>query len=126
MLKILKLTLAVAILMVSFKPALAELPEDYNREYEGRIIRTPHPDLDIEVWIDKGEGATYYPGEEIYVYFRASRDCYVVIYNLDTRGYVNILYPYDYSNDPWVEGGRVCVGRMGSEEERGVSERRVE
>lgn len=105
--KILKLILVTAILILSFKPALAQWQEEYDPGYEGRIIRTPAPNLDIDVWIDEGEGSTYYPGDEIYIYFRASRDCYVVIYNLDTKGYVNMLYPYDYSDDPWVEGGRV-------------------
>lgn len=107
MFKVMKLIVVAAVLIVSFKPALAEWQDEYDREYEGRIVRSPSPDLDIDVWIDKGEGSTYHPGEEIYIYFRASRDCYAVIYNLDTRGYVNILYPYDYSDDPWVEGGRV-------------------
>jgi hypothetical protein len=69
-----------------------------------RVIHNPY--LDIEVWVDRGEGATYYPGEEIGVYFRASRDCYVVIYNINTKGYVNLLYPYDQYDDYYVEGGR--------------------
>lgn len=107
MFKTLKLIVVAAILILSFKPALAQWQDEYGWEYEGRIIQTPSADLDIDVWIDKGEGSTYYPGDEINVYFRASRDCFVVIYNLDTRGYVNILYPYDYTDDPWVEGGRV-------------------
>ncbi|MCK4404360.1 MAG: DUF4384 domain-containing protein, partial [candidate division Zixibacteria bacterium] len=68
---------------------------------------TTYPYLDIEVWMDKGEGVTYYPGEDIKVYFRTSRDCYVVIYNIDTRGYVHLLYPLDRRDDLYVEGGRV-------------------
>ena len=79
---------------------------DYDDQYQvsHRIIHQPY--LDIEVWVDKGEGATYYPGEEIGVYFRASRDCYVVIYNINTKGYVSLLYPYDEYDDYYVEGGR--------------------
>ncbi|MFQ6003224.1 MAG: DUF4384 domain-containing protein [Candidatus Zixiibacteriota bacterium] len=79
---------------------------DYDERYEvsHRVIHSPY--LDIEVWVDRGEGATYYPGEEIKVYFRASRDCYVVIYNINTRGYVSLLYPYDRYDDYYVEGGR--------------------
>jgi hypothetical protein len=109
MLKILKLILAILVLTLTFKPAFAQSPEEdeYQGMVENRIIRTPNPGLDIDVWIDKGEGSTYHPGDDIRIYFRASRDCYVVIYNLDTRGYVNILYPFNRSDDPWVEGGRV-------------------
>jgi hypothetical protein len=69
-----------------------------------RVLHQPY--LDIEVWVDKGEGATYYPGEKIKVYFKASRDCYVVLYNIDTKGYVSLLYPNDRSDDCYVEGGR--------------------
>jgi len=109
MLKILKLMLVILVATLIFKPALAQLPEE--EECEGmaqqRIIRTPNPGLDIYVWIDKGEGSTYHPGDDIRIYFRASRDCYVVVYNLDTRGYVNVLYPYSSEDDRYVEGGRV-------------------
>ena len=77
---------------------------DPPHEVSHRVIHDPY--LDIEVWVDKGEGATYYPGEEIKIYFRASRDCYVVIYNINTRGYVSLLYPYDGDDDYYVEGGR--------------------
>lgn len=69
-----------------------------------RVIHRPY--LDIEVWVDRGEGATYYPGEKINVYFKASRDCYVVLYDINTKGYVSLLYPYDRSDDHYVEGGR--------------------
>jgi len=107
MLKILKPMLAVLILGLGLKPALAQYPEEYGGEVQHRIIHTPTADLDIEVWINKADGSTYYPGEDIKVYFRASRDCYVVVYNLDTRGYVNVLYPYSSEDDRYVEGGRV-------------------
>ncbi len=109
MLKILKLMLAILVLALTFKPAFAQSPEkdEYQGMAENRIIRTPNPGLDIDVWIDKGEGSTYYPGDDIRIYFRASRDCYVVVYNLDTRGYVNVLYPYSSEDDRYVEGGRV-------------------
>jgi hypothetical protein len=122
MLKILKPMLVILILGLSLTPALAQLPDDFKGENEQniiqlpddfsgevghRIIHTPNPGLDIEVWINKADGSTYYPGEDIRVYFRASRDCYVVVYDLDTRGYVNILYPYSPEDDRYVEGGRV-------------------
>lgn len=109
MLKILKLILALLVLTLTFKPAFAQSPEE--DEYQGmaqqRIIHTPNQGLDIDVWINKGEGSTYHPGDDIRIYFRASRDCYVVVYNLDTRGYVNVLYPYSSEDDRYVEGGRV-------------------
>jgi len=82
------------------------LVREYDDQYQvsHRVIHQPY--LDVEVWVDRGEGATYYPGEEIEVYFRASRDCYVVIYGINTRGYTYLLYPYDKYDDYYVEGGR--------------------
>ncbi|MGB2981337.1 MAG: DUF4384 domain-containing protein, partial [Candidatus Zixiibacteriota bacterium] len=79
--------------------------DDDSRGVKHRVIE--YPLLDVEVWVDKGEGATYNPGDNIKVYFQTSRDCYVVIYNIDTRGYVELLYPVDDDDDPFVEGGRV-------------------
>jgi hypothetical protein len=79
--------------------------DDDSRGVKHRVIE--YPLLDVEVWVDKGEGAVYNPGDNIKIYFQASQDCYVVIYNIDTRGYVELLYPVDEDDDPFVEGGRV-------------------
>lgn len=63
--------------------------------------------LDIDVWVNKGEGATYYFGEDVAVYFRASDDCYAVIYDIDPAGNVSLLYPAEYDGDCSVRGGEV-------------------
>ncbi len=90
---------------------LAQTSGGISRDYDGdygvkhRVMHRPY--LDVEVWVDKGEGATYSPGEEIKIQFQASRDCYVVVYNIDTRGYVHLLYPVDARDDSYVEGERV-------------------
>ncbi len=91
----------------SFAEVTGGMVHDYDDSYgvKHRVISDPY--LDVEVWVDKGEGATYYPGEDIKIYFQASRDCYLVIYNIDARGYVHLLYPYDSADDYYVEGGRV-------------------
>jgi hypothetical protein len=89
-------------------PALAQYDDDKGQS----IVPTPkkvyhYPSgLDIEVWLNKGEGAVYHPGDDIRVYFRTNQDAYVMVYNIDTRGYVNLLYPYDQEDDFYVEGGR--------------------
>ncbi len=79
----------------------------YHDSYGVKNKVVDHPYLDVKVWVDKGEGATYHPGDDVKVYFRTSRDCYVVIYDIDTRGYVSLLYPADREDDSYVEGGRV-------------------
>lgn len=62
---------------------------------------------DIEIWTNKGYDATYYYGEDIAVYFRAERDCYVVVYDIDPSGAVTVLFPSNYYNSSFVTGDRV-------------------
>jgi hypothetical protein len=92
---------------------------------QGRIVVDPNPDwgdwhdtddiyyyyqpggLRIDVWIDRGEWATYRPGEEIWVYFRVNRPCYVTILDYTTDGRVEVLYPNRWSSSSGVYPGRV-------------------
>jgi len=60
--------------------------------------------LNVEVWTDDDE---YYEGDNIQISFRASEDCYVAIYNIDTRGHINLIFPDSPNQDNWVEGGYV-------------------
>jgi hypothetical protein len=106
MLKFKKIYLAFLLLVLFPSFALA-FDYDQEEEYVSTQKIAHYPKLDIDVWADKGEGGTYHPGEEIGVYFQASSDCYVVIYNIDTRGYLNILYPYEYSDPQFVRGGKI-------------------
>ena len=60
--------------------------------------------LSVEVWTDQEE---YYEGDDVRISFRADKDCYVVIYNIDTRGNVNLIYPTDRWDDAKIERDRV-------------------
>ncbi|HYQ95527.1 MAG TPA: DUF4384 domain-containing protein [Candidatus Eisenbacteria bacterium] len=62
--------------------------------------------LDVDVWINKDEGGIYRPGESMRVYFRANAECYVLVFNVDTEGYIHLVYPYGPDDEPTVEGGR--------------------
>ncbi len=62
--------------------------------------------LQVEVWLDRGDGAVYYSGEAMTVYFKTNMPSYVTVYNIDSEGYVNILYPYYPGMDNFVAGGR--------------------
>ena len=100
--KMLTLTFLALVLGLALRPVSAQ--EEYDLTQD-RIV--PSPYVDVDVWVDRGDGSVYNPGDEISVFFETSRDCYVVVYNIDTRGYVNILYPYDGSDSPWVERDEV-------------------
>lgn len=113
MLKISKLILVILSITLSYVQSRAiessqeqsPMVEPSIGQYqESKIVHTPS--LKVDVWVNRGDGATYYPGENIRVYFRTSQDCYLMIYSVDTRGDVNILYPYDRTDAPWVEGGK--------------------
>ena len=60
----------------------------------------------MDVWINKDEGGVYRPGESMRVYFRSTGDGYVLVFNVDTEGYIHLIYPYGPEDPPTVEGGR--------------------
>lgn len=70
-------------------------------------VRTHGLPVELEVWVNKGEDATYRAGEEVKIRFRANRDCYVVLYDIDTEGFLTLLYPEYPGHDGFVEGGRI-------------------
>jgi hypothetical protein len=57
----------------------------------------PKSGLEVYVWPDRGEGSVYYPGDPININVQATRDCFLILYDIDTRGRLNILFP----EDPW-------------------------
>jgi hypothetical protein len=67
---------------------------------------------EIDIWTDKGNDKSgnmpvYYVGERIYVSFRVDKDSYVTVYNIDSTGNVNILFPNPYHRDNLARGGRI-------------------
>lgn len=99
--------MAVAALLVFSvaTPALADLSFDIGAKIQ--IGTRPQENLRVWVWPDRGEGAGYLPGDEIAMYVEANRDCYLILYNIDTRGRLNILFPYDPWDDNFIPGGEV-------------------
>jgi hypothetical protein len=52
-------------------------------------------DLDVSLRLIGGRGAVLMPGRDINLTFQTSSDAYVIIYNIDSEGYVHLLYPAD-------------------------------
>ncbi len=67
----------------------------------------PRADFEIFVWPDRGVDAVYHPGDRIKVYFEVTRDCYVVLYDIDTHGRLHILFPFSPWQDNYVRAGHV-------------------
>lgn len=58
----------------------------------------------IEVWTRPGQGAVLRDGQRVDVFVRTDRDAYVLVYNVDTRGRVRLLFPRSPHDDGWVQG----------------------
>lgn len=62
--------------------------------------------LSIDVWTNKEEGGVYRSGEQMKIFFRPNVDSYVLIYNIDTEGFIHVIYPYGPEDPERLEGGR--------------------
>lgn len=70
-----------------------------------KIIVTPDlppASFDISISIDKGNGGTYQPGETMNLTFRTNKDAYVVLYDIQPNGAVNIIFPNRYDQNNFV------------------------
>jgi len=70
-------------------------------------IINPHPPFSLRLWLDNERGATYAPGERIKIFFQASQDFFVTLYNYDTEGRVKIIFPNQYSPNNFVKAGQI-------------------
>jgi hypothetical protein len=94
--------LCLAIIGISYAQSVEE-------KEKMRIIQiiNPHPEFSLKLWLDKDTGATYNPGEKITIFFQVVRDCFVTLYNYDTKGRVKIIFPNQYSPQILVKAGEV-------------------
>jgi hypothetical protein len=62
----------------------------------GYAATAPGPDdFAVSVSLLGEKGGVYAPGKEIRISFQTTRDAYVVVYDIDANGYVQLLYPED-------------------------------
>lgn len=59
--------------------------------------------LGVEIWTDRGSDAVYEPGDALGVQARVSDDGFLMVYEIDAEGRVNLLFPY-HGSDGYVEG----------------------
>jgi hypothetical protein len=76
--------------------------------------RPPEP-VAVKLWLEEANGAVLRPGERVEIYFQAVTDCYVAVYNIDTEGFVNLLFPR-YGGSGLVQGERI-LSIPGSDED---------
>ncbi len=60
--------------------------------------------LDAEIWTNHNDNE-FYENDNIVLNYRVSRDAFVAIYSIDSRGNVRLLFPTDPNQDNFVRGG---------------------
>jgi hypothetical protein len=86
------LTFLLAAIVLSSAAASAA-PVEINNSPALKPV--PAADLDVSLRLIGGTGAVLMPGRDINLTFQTSSDAYVIIYNIDSEGYVHLLYPAD-------------------------------
>lgn len=86
-----------------FSPVLAQ---DETKP-SSRIAIRPVPDFKIEVWIDKGCGKSYTVGENITIYFKSNKDCYLTLFDFIPGGGIRLLFPNRYEKNNFLEANKV-------------------
>jgi len=72
-----------------------------------KVIVNPKPSFKIDVWVDKGEEATYYVGEKLIVYFKSNRDCYLTLFDFTPEGEVQQIFPNYWHQDNFIRAGKI-------------------
>lgn len=57
--------------------------------------KTSYTDGGVVLRASAAKGSILNPGEQISFTYQTSEDAFVVLFNIDTEGYVHLLYPYD-------------------------------
>lgn len=70
-------------------------------------IINPRPVFSFRLRLEKGDRASYVPGERIALSFESTKDAYVTIYQYDLEGVVKIVFPNQSSPHNFVRGGRL-------------------
>ncbi len=91
---------------------------------EKDTILYPSPTgFDIDVWVDKGDMATYKPGENLVIYFKSNQDCYLTLFDITPDGRVQVIFPNRYLTDNFIVKNEVyCFPSSGSNFEFKVRE----
>ena len=62
--------------------------------------------LEARVWLDRGVDPVLRRGDRVRVYYRTAQDAFVGIFQIDTNGFVRLLFPRSPADDHYVSGGR--------------------
>jgi hypothetical protein len=94
--------LALAALAVVAAPARALDPGG-----AANLVPVPTAGIEVELWSDPPAGSLVRPGNRARLYARASVDCYLSVFSVNTEGRMRLLYPIS-SEDGWIGAGQTC------------------
>lgn len=60
---------------------------------------------DFTVFLDltRGNGSIYKNGDDLYIVFSATRDCYILLYNIDKDGNKYLIFPNKWETDNFIK-----------------------
>ncbi len=94
--------LAIVLFLATVSTSVAVMTFDPEANYNKYIKYDRY--LDVEIWVDND---AFYAGDDINISFRANKDCYVAIYNIDSRGQVNLIFPYSPGDNNRIESNSI-------------------
>lgn len=79
-------------------------PAEFKKNIQ---LINPHPAFSLRLRLEKGDSASYLPGERIALSFESTKDAYVTIYQYDSEGRVRIIFPNQTNIHNFVRGERL-------------------
>lgn len=93
---------------LSLLPKIPIVPENYNPEVDDKILKAENKgeELQVEVWVDRPDGI-YYDGDDIKIFVRANKDCYINLIYYDAEGNAILVFPNKENLNNKIEGNKV-------------------
>jgi hypothetical protein len=60
----------------------------------------------ITLGLNRPNGSTYRFGEKVVISIQVDRECYLTLYNVDSQGIVNVVFPNEYNEDNKLQPGK--------------------
>jgi len=86
------------------------LPENFTEVKKTIIDWNDKPSsskLEVQLWVDRLDGAVYQKGEKMTAYVRANRDCYLYLFYHDAAGNDLLILPNRLRPNHQIAGGKV-------------------
>ncbi len=88
------------VLALGFGAWIAPAAPSSAQEAQGYV------DLSARVWLDRGDDPVLQSGDRVRIYYRASYDAYVAVFQVTTDGVLRLMYPAAPHQDGFARGGR--------------------